>query len=177
MSSIDQQFAKLRDEGRKALMPFITAGDPDLDFTEQLLRELDRRGCHLCELGIPYSDPIADGPVIQASYTRALDRQLRLSQILEMIERVTPEVRAPLVTMVSYAIVYRHGLARYVDEARAAGVAGAIVPDLPVEEAKELAGICRDADFSLIQLVTPPRHVNGPFGLPKLRRDSCTTSA
>ena len=155
MSSIDQQFAKLRDEGRKALMPFITAGDPDLDFTEQLLRELDWRGCHLCELGIPYSDPIADGPVIQASYTRALDRGLRLAPILEMVERVTPEVRTPLVTMVSYAIVYRHGLARYVDEARAAGVAGAIVPDLPVEEAEELAKICRDADFSLIQLVTP----------------------
>ncbi len=155
MSSIDQLFTKLRDEGRKALMPFITAGDPDLDFTEQLLRELDRRGCHLCELGIPYSDPIADGPVIQASYTRALGRGRRLAQILETVERVTPKVQAPLVTMVSYAIVYRHGLARYVDKARAAGVAGAIVPDLPVEEAGELAKICRDADFSLIQLVTP----------------------
>jgi tryptophan synthase alpha chain len=155
MSTIDQLFAQLRKDGRKALMPFVTAGDPDLAFTERLLRELNERGCHLCELGIPYSDPIADGPVIQASYTRALDRQLRLAQVLETVGRVAPDMTAPVVTMVSYAIVYRHGLEQYVAEAKAAGVAGAIVPDLPVEEADELARICRDADFSLIQLVTP----------------------
>ena len=155
MSTIDQLFARLRKEGRKALMPFVTAGDPDLAFTERLLRELDKRGCHLCELGIPYSDPIADGPVIQASYTRALERRLRVAQVLETVGRVAPDMTAPVVTMVSYAIVYRHGLEQYVAEAKAAGVAGAIVPDLPVEEADELARICRDADFSLIQLVTP----------------------
>ena len=77
MTAIDQVFQRLRAEGRKALMPFITAGDPDLAFSAELLTELARRGCHLCELGIPYSDPIADGPVIQASYTRALERRIR----------------------------------------------------------------------------------------------------
>jgi tryptophan synthase alpha chain len=155
MSAIDTLFKQLRSERRKALMPFITAGDPDLDFTAAMLRELSARGCSLCELGIPYSDPIADGPVIQASYTRALAKKIKLAAILEMTRRLTPTLKTPLVTMLSYAIVHRHGAERYVADAQAAGIAGAIVPDLPVEEAEPLARICRAADFSLIQLVTP----------------------
>ncbi len=155
MSAIDTLFAQLRKTGRKALMPFVTAGDPDLQLTADLIRLLVDRGASLCEVGIPYSDPIADGPVIQASYTRALDKNLKLAEILEMLGGLTPGLSAPLVTMVSYAIVYRHGLEAYVSEAKAAGVAGAIVPDLPVEESGPLADICRREDFSLIQLITP----------------------
>ncbi len=155
MSAIDKLFQQLRDQGRKAFMPFVTAGDPDLAFTAAVLRELSARGCSMCELGIPYSDPIADGPVIQASYTRALAKHVKLSQILDMARGVTPELTMPLVTMVSYAIVYRHGLEKYVADAKAAGIAGAIVPDLLVEESGPLAAICRREDFSLIQLVTP----------------------
>lgn len=155
MSQIDRLFAELRAAKRKAFMPFVTAGDPDLTFTAELLRELARRGSHLCELGIPYSDPIADGPVIQASYTRALAGKVKLSQILEMLSGVAPQAAAPIVTMVSYAIIYRHGLEKYVAAAKAAGAAGAIVPDLLVDEAAELSAICRKHDFNLIQLVTP----------------------
>ncbi len=155
MSSIDSLFTRLRAAGQKALMPFVTAGDPDLDLTAAVIAELVARGAQLCDVGIPYSDPIADGPVIQASYTRALANRIKLAQILDMLGRTTPRIAAPLVTMVSYAIVHRHGLARYVDEARAAGVAGAIVPDVLIEEADDLAAICRRADFSLVQLVTP----------------------
>jgi tryptophan synthase alpha chain len=155
MSAIDQLFTRLRAAGEKALMPFVTAGDPDLAFTSAVVAELVSRGAHLCEIGVPYSDPIADGPVIQASYTRALNHKIKLAQIFEMLARTSPQVSAPLVTMVSYAIIYRHGLQRYVEEAQAAGVAGAIVPDLLVEESAELAAVCRKADFSLVQLVTP----------------------
>ena len=155
MSAIDSLFQQLRREGRKALMPFLTAGDPDLDFTAAVMRELFARGASLCELGIPYSDPIADGPVIQASYTRALDAKIRLASILEMVGQVAPTVSGPIVSMVSYAIIYRQGLEEYVRRAQAAGIAGAIVPDLPVEEAGALAEICRREDFSLIQLITP----------------------
>ncbi|HWB11626.1 MAG TPA: tryptophan synthase subunit alpha [Pirellulales bacterium] len=155
MSAVDQLFRRLRVEGHKALMPFVTAGDPDLDFTAEVLGELVRRGAHLCEVGIPYSDPIADGPVIQASYTRALARHVKLAEILETLSGATRKATAPMVTMVSYAIVHRHGPARYVEEAQRAGVAGAIVPDLLIEESADLANICRAADFSLIQLVTP----------------------
>ena len=155
MSAIDQLFSTLRRQQRKALMPFVTAGDPDLAFTAAVLKEFDARGCALCEVGIPYSDPIADGPVIQASYTRALAHKIKLADILNTLGNVAPQLAAPLVTMVSYAIVYRHGLEKYADEVRDRGIAGLIVPDLPVEESAALAKICRARELSLIQLVTP----------------------
>ncbi len=136
-------------------MPFVTAGDPDVPFTAAVLRELIHRGASMCEVGIPYSDPIADGPVIQASYTRSLDKGVKLRDILTMLGETAPKLAAPVVTMVSYAIVYRHGVEKYCDEARAAGVAGLIVPDLPVEESPQLASICGKRELCLIQLVTP----------------------
>ena len=205
MSAVDVAFQKLRRAGRKALVPFVTAGDPDVEFTAAVLDELAGRGCPIIELGIPYSDPIADGPVIQASYTRALERGVKLGEVLAMVrggmgsklqitkhksqtkaagtgksqitnhKSQTKAARKPqitnsnaegpatgesepvpaLVAMVSHAIVYRHGVERFVDEALEGGIAGAIVPDLPVEESAALADICRRADFSLIQLVAP----------------------
>ena len=154
-NSIDILFQQLRAEGRKALMPFITAGDPDLSFTAELLPKLVDAGGDIFEVGIPYSDPIADGPVIQASYTRALEHHIKLKDILTTLGSAAPKLAAPVVTMVSYAIVYRHGIQRYVDDAKRAGVAGLIVPDLPADEAGQLAPVCRKADLSLIQLVTP----------------------
>lgn len=155
MSAINDLFTNLRADGRKALMPFVTAGDPDLEFTAAVIRELVDRGAAMCEVGIPYSDPIADGPVVQTSYTRALAQGVKLSAILDTLEKVVPQVAAPLVTMVSYAIIYRHGLVDYADQLVQRGVAGMIVPDLPVEESPQLAEVCRARDLSLIQLVTP----------------------
>jgi tryptophan synthase alpha chain len=155
MSAIDRVFEELRAAGRKAFMPFVTAGDPDLDFTAEVIEELAGRGANLIELGFPYSDPIADGPVIQASYTRALARHIKVSQILEMAARVCPRVKVPVVAMVSYAIVLRWGPEKFVEAARGAGLAGAIVPDLPADEAGDLARICKAKDFSLVELVTP----------------------
>ncbi len=159
MNPIDAAFQKLRSTGHKAFIPFVTAGDPDLDATAALVRELSARGASLIEIGVPYSDPIADGPVIQASYTRALGRQVRLGDIFDMAARLSASAPAgslaPLVAMVSYSIVYRHGPDRFVAEARRAGFSGAIVPDLPVDEAAELAAVARRHDFKLILLVTP----------------------
>ncbi|RIK80417.1 MAG: tryptophan synthase subunit alpha [Planctomycetota bacterium] len=155
MNSIDQLFAELRSQQRKALMPFVTAGDPDVAFTAEALREMVRRGASMCEVGIPYSDPIADGPVIQASYTRALERGVKLRDILGMLGQTAPSLGAPAVTMVSYAIVYRHGVEKYCDQAQAAGVAGLIVPDLPAEESPQLLDVCTKRGLCLIQLVTP----------------------
>jgi len=155
MTKIDELFSRLRREKRKALMPFVTAGDPDLNFTAAVLKELVARGCHLCEVGVPYSDPIADGPVIQASYTRALQHKVKLADILKALGDLAPKLNAPLVTMVSYAIVYRHGAEKYVGEMRETGIAGLIVPDLPVEESAALANICKAREVSLVQLVTP----------------------
>lgn len=155
MSAIDDLFTQLKNENKKAFMPFLTAGDPNLAFTSQMLKELDVTGCHLAELGIPYSDPIADGPVIQASYTRALNAGTKLEDIFSMVEGVTPEISMPIVTMVSYAIILRTGLDNYLERAINAGISGAIVPDMPVDESAEFAAKCKSRDFSLIQLITP----------------------
>ncbi|MHB0955616.1 MAG: tryptophan synthase subunit alpha [Pirellulaceae bacterium] len=155
MSAIDRLFQQRRAAGRKALMPFVTAGDPDVQFTQDVVQELAARGCDMCELGIPYSDPIADGPVIQASFTRVLQRHVKLDDIFHAMGEITPTLPMPVVTMVSYSIIYRQGLENYVARAQAAGIAGAIVPDLLVEEAGPLSAVCRQRDFSLIQLVTP----------------------
>lgn len=161
MNRIDTLFARLKAEGRCALMPFLTAGDPDLDTTARLIAEVVGRGAHLVEVGIPYSDPIADGPVIAASYHRALTRGVRLAAIFRMLRDLRaanpagPLADAPLVTMVSYAIVHRHGVDAYLEEAAAAGVDGLIVPDMPVEEAEALGRKAAALDLKLIQLITP----------------------
>ncbi|MCO8125322.1 tryptophan synthase subunit alpha [Stieleria sp. TO1_6] len=155
MSAIDDLFARLKSQDRKALMPFVTAGDPNIETTGAILDSLAGAGADLCEVGIPYSDPVADGPVIQASYQRALEHGFRLDDAFRLGKSKSATVGLPLVTMVSYAIIFRVGLQRYVELAQAAGYAGAIVPDLLVEEAEQLSKICRAADFSLIQLVTP----------------------
>lgn len=155
MSRIDQLFTQLRADKRKAFIPFITAGDPNMEVTQMLLQRLDQLGCSMAEIGIPYSDPIADGPVIQASYTRALNNKIKLSQIFASVASTAPKLNMPLATMVSYAIIYRHGIEAFVDQAMAAGFCGAIVPDLLIEEADRMSEICRQRDFNLIQLVTP----------------------
>jgi tryptophan synthase alpha chain len=160
MNPIDALFRRLRSEGRKAFIPFVTAGDPDLRTTARLVDELSRRGASLIEVGFPYSDPIADGSVIQASYTRALDRGLRVDEIFAAVRQLSDmeSFRArgvPLVAMVSYSLVHHRGPDRFVAQAKAAGFSGAIVPDLPVDEAAELATVAAGADFKLILLVTP----------------------
>ena len=161
MNRIDSLFQKLRGEGRRALMPFITAGDPDLGTTAALIAEMAARGADMVEVGVPYSDPIADGPVISASYHRALTRGVRLDGIFKMLGAVRaeagdgPVAAAPLVTMVSYAIIHRTGVSKYLGEAVAAGVDGLIVPDLPVEESEGLLRQVTERGLKLIQLVTP----------------------
>jgi tryptophan synthase alpha chain len=155
MNRIDALFRRLRAEGRRALMPFLTAGDPDLPTTAALIAEVVQRGAHMVEVGIPYSDPIADGPVISASYHRALTKGVRLDRIFETLEGVRAETEAPIVTMVSYAIIHRTGVESYLRRAAEVGVDGLIVPDLPVEESEGLLRQATDAGLKLIQLVTP----------------------
>lgn len=138
-----------------AFMPFIAAGDPDLATTGQLLRELSAAGSDLIEVGFPYSDPIADGPVIQASYTRALANRVKLREIFETITSVSAEISTPLVGMVSYAIIFRHGIEEFVQQARTAGFSGLIVPDLPGDEATGFAQLMAANQLDLIQLIAP----------------------
>lgn len=157
MNPIDALFRDLRAAGRKAFMPFVTAGDPDLAFTRELLPVVADAGANLIEVGFPFSDPIADGPVIQASYTRALDNHLKLAEVFATLKDVTSQSgwTTPLVAMASYSLLFKQGPAAFIDKAKASGVSGAVVPDLPVEEAEELAKLATDRDFKLILLVTP----------------------
>ncbi len=155
MSAIDQKFAALRAAGKKAFIPFITAGDPSLEMTARVLQTLSDCGAAIGEVGIPYSDPIADGPLIQASYTRALQAGCKLADIFTSVGAVAPQLSMPLVSMVSYSIVLRTGAELYIAAAQAAGFSGAIVPDLLLEEAADFRELCRERDFSLIHLVTP----------------------
>lgn len=157
MNPIDALFRDLRAAGRKAFMPFVTAGDPDVAFTRALLPAVAESGANLIEVGFPFSDPIADGPVIQASYTRALEKHLKLAEVFSTLKDVTarPGWKTPLLAMASYSLIFRKGPAAFIDAARGAGLSGAVVPDLPVEEAEDLARHATDRDFKLVLLVTP----------------------
>jgi tryptophan synthase alpha chain len=148
-------FAANRAAGRKAVAPFVTAGDPDPATSVAVLEALDRAGASLCELGVPYSDPIADGPVIQASYTRALGSGITLEKVFGVAREATARVTMPILAMASYSLVFRRGIDRFVADAVAAGLAGFVVPDLPVEESDDLDGACRAAGLALVRLVTP----------------------
>jgi tryptophan synthase alpha chain len=158
MNPLDDLFRRLRAAGRKAFIPFLPASDPDLAATARLLRELAAAGASLIEVGFPFSDPIADGPVIQASYTRALDKGLKVQDVFACLRDAAkqPELAAvPCVGMVSYSLIHRRGPAAFLEQAQAAGLSGAVVPDLPAEEAAAFAHLARERDFKLILLVTP----------------------
>ena len=148
-------FANLKREGRKALAPFVTAGDPNCETTLAVLEALDRAGASLCELGVPYSDPIADGAVIQSSYTRALAAGFTLEKLFDLVRLASTRVKMPILAMVSYSIIYRRGIDRFVADAKACGMAGLVVPDLPLEESDPLDQACRSAGLALVRLVTP----------------------
>jgi tryptophan synthase alpha chain len=157
MNPIDALFARLRSQGRKAFVPFLPAGDPDLAFTRDLIASLPAAGADLIEVGVPFSDPIADGPVIQAAYTRALRNKLKLDDLFAAVRQATaaPGWATPAVAMASYSLVFKKGPGAFIRACMTAGLSGAVVPDLPAEEADDLAKLCRDADFKLILLVTP----------------------
>lgn len=154
-AAVQEAFATCQVSGGKAIAPFVTAGDPDVETTLAVLKAIDRAGATLCELGVPYSDPIADGPVIQASYTRALAAGMSLDKLFDLVKRSRASVRMPLLAMASYSLIYRVGIDAFVARAVASGLAGFVVPDLPLEESDELDAACRGAGLALVRLVTP----------------------
>jgi tryptophan synthase alpha chain len=155
ISVLADVFTTLHTQSRAALAPFVTAGDPDMETTLAVLESLDRAGASLCELGVPYSDPIADGPVIQSSYTRALAAGFTLERLFELSRQATQRVKMPILAMASYSLIYRRGIDRFVADAKAAGLTGFVVPDLPIEESDQLDAACRQAGLALVRLVTP----------------------
>lgn len=153
--SVSERFATLRQAGRCALIPFITAGDPDLATTAEALRRLDRAGADLIELGVPYSDPLADGPTIQAAATRALAHGTRLDDVLALVKQVSPELTAPIVLFTYYNPILNRGIEQFIQDVKAAGAAGLVVPDLPLEEADGLLKPAAATGLEVTLLVAP----------------------
>lgn len=152
---IEAGLAALSAAGRKGLLPYVTAGVPNIETTERILEALAGLGVTAVELGIPYSDSIADGPVIQASFARALDRGVRVREILAMVKRFRRSHELPLLAMLSYSIVYRVGVDAFIGRVAEAGIDGLILPDLPLEEAPLVAERVAAAGLCLPMLVSP----------------------
>jgi len=169
VSRIDQAFAGLRGRGERALIPYFVAGDPSLDATARLIEEADARGADVIEVGLPFSDPLADGPTIQRAAVRALERGTSLYRLLPVLAEVSGRIRAPLVLMTYLNPLYRYGLDKVARDLASAGVAGLIVPDCPVDESGPLADGAGAAGLDLIALAAP---TSGPVRLRRIARAS-----
>jgi len=154
-SRLDRTFARLRQEGEQAIIAYVMAGDPSLQETEHLVVELEQAGADIIELGVPFSDPIADGPVIQQAAARALRSGTSLRTILPMVARLRVRTQIPLVLMVYYNNIHAFGPERFCHEAAQVGVDGLIVPDMPPDEAGPLKGPAAAAGLQLIFLLAP----------------------
>ena len=155
MTRISKRFDQLKCENRKALVTFITAGDPDLSFTERIAIEIANAGADIIELGVPFSDPMADGPTIQLSSERALASGTDLAAILATVKKIRRGCDVPILLMGYYNPVFVFGLERFCSEAAAAGVDGVLLVDLPPEEAGEFIRFARNASIDVIPLLTP----------------------
>lgn len=152
---ITRKFQQLSQTGEKALITFITAGDPDLAATKQLVLTLEKGGADIIELGVPYSDPLADGPVIQAASQRALKSGTNLTGIFQTAADLRNLTEIPIVLMTYYNPLLRYGLPNLARDAAKAGIDGFIVPDLPMEESEELGALLAERGLYLIPLVAP----------------------
>ena len=162
MNRIEQKFQDLKACRRKAFIAFITAGDPDLKTTRDLVVAFEKAGVDIIELGVPFSDPLADGPIIQASYFRALKRGTTVKKILETVKSLRRQTSIPIALMTSYNPVLRFGEEKFIKACARAGVDGVIVPDLPPEEAQILrraAGRYRIAVIFFIAPTTQDRRI------------------
>jgi tryptophan synthase alpha chain len=155
MNRIDETFARLRERGERALVVYVMAGDPSLAETRRLVVEAERRGADIVELGIPFSDPLADGPVIQRAGTRSLAAGTTLPRVLETVATLRADVQLPIVLFTYYNPVLAFGLKSFARTAADAGADGVIVPDLPYEEADPLRAEAEPAGLDMIQLVAP----------------------
>ena len=155
MSRIAETFAKLNRENRRGFIPFITAGDPNLETTRELIVELARAGATLIELGVPFTDPMADGPVIQRASERALRHRFGLNEILQTVAEVREQTDVPIILFSYFNPLLQFGIENLAREAKRAGVDGILVTDLAPEEASEFAPVLRANDLDMIFLVAP----------------------
>ena len=153
MSNIHKAF-----ESGKAFIPFVTCGDPSLDVTEQIVYAMERAGADLIELGIPFSDPTAEGPVIQEANIRALKGNVTTDKIFDLVLKLRKTVKVPMVFMTYANVVYSYDSEKFIKKCKEVGIDGLILPDIPFEEKDEFDGICKKYDIDLISLIAPTSH-------------------
>ena len=142
----------------KAFIPFLTCGDPSLELTEQLVYAMEEAGADLIELGIPFSDPTAEGPVIQAANVRALSGGVTTDKIFDMVKRLRQNTKIPMVFMTYANVVFSYGTERFIQKAASLGMDGLILPDVPFEEKEEFDSVCKKYGLDLISLIAPTSH-------------------
>ena len=155
MNRIDKKFQELRNQGASAFMPYVCAGDPNPELTPKIFLALEEAGADLIELGVPFSDPIADGPTVQRASERALTHRISLQQILEIVADLRPQTEMPIALMSYYNPIFRMGEEAFCKAAHEAGVDGLIVPDLPPEQAQSLLEVAPQYNLATIFLVAP----------------------
>lgn len=156
MNLMDATFKRLREQKKTALIPFLTVGDPDVETTVDIIRELEEAGADMLELGVPYSDPLADGPVIQRASERALQNRITIRTCLEAADKAREAgVRMPFILFTYYNPVLQMGMETFFEALQQHGISGIIIPDLPVEEAEELGQQAEQAGVNLVPLVAP----------------------
>lgn len=153
MSNIAKAF-----EHGKAFIPFVTCGDPSLDVTEEVVYAMVEAGADLIELGIPFSDPTAEGPVIQGANIRALAGGVTTDKVFDLVRKLRKKVTIPMVFMTYANVVFSYGSERFISTCKEIGIDGLILPDIPYEEKDEFDGICKQYDVDLISLITPTSH-------------------
>ena len=153
MSRIQEAF-----KGKKAFIPFVTCGDPDLETTKQIVYEMEKAGAALIELGIPFSDPTAEGPVIQGANLRALTGGVTTDKIFDMVKEIRQNTQIPLVFMTYANVVFSYETERFLEKAKNVGMDGLILPDVPFEEKEEFAIPFKEHGLDLISLIAPTSH-------------------
>lgn len=155
MNRIDQKFRTLKENHQKAFISFLTAGHPSIEQTKKLIKMKAKNNVDIIEIGIPFSDPLADGPVIQNSSTKALANGISVNEIFKMVEDLRNDIDIPLVFMTYFNIIYNYGIQAFVKRSKAIGIDGLIIPDLPYEEEHEITQYLEDDQLYLIPLLSP----------------------
>ncbi|MFC1621713.1 tryptophan synthase subunit alpha, partial [Candidatus Omnitrophota bacterium] len=155
MNRIDKKFKELKKNRKKAFVAFIMAGDPSLSATKKLIIELEKSGADIVELGVPFSDPLADGPTIQRASERALKSKATIDSVSNLVRDIRSQTQVPIAFLTYYNLIHHYGLERFTQKAKSCGVDGVIIPDLPPEESQELRRIAKKKNFSIIHLAAP----------------------
>jgi len=155
VSNIEAAFKKSKEKGTKAFIPFVTAGDPSLEATERFIHALDVAGSDIIEIGIPFSDPIADGPVIQRANIRAMQNAVTLDKVFDMVARIRKTTKVPLVFLLYANTIYYYGIEAFFKKCQETGIDGIIVPDMPLEEKEEFNVFAKACLVDIIALVAP----------------------